>query len=208
MLLNTSLSFATHVCVSECCGSGKPHGSSLYCCVTASSAVEALAPRALRTLLSLWKRYWNLCAVVSWKLIFVPRFFRTVLSFLRHFATVSSSSYVMPSAWFRRCASTSCAHRALAPGSKKLETPALMSCLSACSQNQSLFRTIGPPTSPDMTLIRLIGWPDRKPLVPRSNCSRVTLLNCMASFSNVPTAEPLNTFDPLLVIRLIERPDD
>jgi hypothetical protein len=36
------------------------------CCVTASVAVLALAPREFRYLLSLWKRYWNLLAALSW----------------------------------------------------------------------------------------------------------------------------------------------
>src|SRR5688572_10841094 len=53
-----------------------------------------------------------------------------------------------------------------------------------------------------------MGAPERNPPVPNANCSSVTLLACILSFWNVPTAEPLNTLLPLLVTRLIDRPDD
>src|SRR5262249_59948312 len=43
---------------------------------------------------------------------------------------------------------------------------------------------------------------------PALNRSSLTLLPCVASFSKVVTAEPLNTLLPLLVTRLIARPDD
>src|SRR5262245_31541569 len=94
------------------------------------------------------------------------------------------------------------------PGSKKLSTPALMSCLSAAPQNHNLFFMIGPPYSTEYTLMRLIGLPDRKPFDPRLKSSSLTLLPCVLSFSNVVTAEPLNALLPLLVTRLIDRPDD
>src|SRR5262245_15779824 len=56
--------------------------------------------------------------------------------------------------------------------------------------------------------MRLIGFPERKPLAPESNSSWLTLLPCVASFSKVPVAEPLNTLLPLLVTRLMDKPDD
>src|SRR5262252_10069740 len=83
-----------------------------------------------------------------------------------------------------------------------------MSCLSAAAQNHSLFLMIGPPYSTLYTLIRLIGLPERNPFAPALNRSSLTLLPCVASFSKVPVAEPLNTLLPLLVTRLIERPLD
>src|SRR5262249_35993284 len=43
---------------------------------------------------------------------------------------------------------------------------------------------------------------------PALNRSSLTLLPCVASFSKVMTPEPLNTLEPLLVTRLIDRPDD
>src|SRR5262245_37059034 len=93
-------------------------------------------------------------------------------------------------------------------GSKKFRMPTLMSWLSHAPQNHSLFLTIGPPYSADRLEIRLSGLPERKPFCPRSNISFETFCPCIASFSNVPTADPLNTLLPLLVTRLIERPDD
>ena len=54
----------------------------------------------------------------------------------------------------------------------------------------------------------MIGAPDRNPDEPFTNCFSVTLLFCILSFSKVPTAEPLNTLLPLLVTRLIDKPDD
>src|SRR3954464_9262578 len=54
----------------------------------------------------------------------------------------------------------------------------------------------------------LIGLPDRKPFWPCVVSSSVTLLFCVASFSYVTTPEPLNTLLPLLVTRLIARPED
>src|SRR3970040_210180 len=56
--------------------------------------------------------------------------------------------------------------------------------------------------------MRWIGLPDRKPPAPESNSSRETSRDCLLSISNVISAEPLNTFDPLFVTRLMLRPDD
>src|SRR3954453_19295721 len=56
--------------------------------------------------------------------------------------------------------------------------------------------------------MRLIGFPERKPFAPESKSSWVTLLPWVASFSNVPTTDPLNTLLPLFVTRLIDRPLD
>src|SRR5215218_5046642 len=106
-----------------------------------------------------------------------------------------------------RCAAISSWQNCPALASKKLTTPVLMSWLSAAAQNHSLFLTIGPPNSADRLLIRLIGLPESSPFDPAANNSSLTLLNCVLSFWNVPTAEPLNTLEPLLVTRLIDRPD-
>src|SRR5215471_2633791 len=54
----------------------------------------------------------------------------------------------------------------------------------------------------------LIGLPERNPFWPALNRSCVTFWACVASFSYVRTPEPLNTLLPLLVTRLIERPED
>ena len=83
-----------------------------------------------------------------------------------------------------------------------------MSCQSAAPQNQSRLRTIGPPNSPETFEILLSGAPDRNPPAPVSNNSGVTFIPCMASFSKVPTADPLNVLLPLFVTRLMERPLD
>jgi len=66
-VLNTSRSLTMNVCVSWCVGSGKyfQYVSDVWI-VTASFSVFADAPRALRNLLSLMNRYWNLCDAFSW----------------------------------------------------------------------------------------------------------------------------------------------
>src|SRR5690242_17093185 len=87
-------------------------------------------------------------------------------------------------------------------------TPALMSLLLPDTHHQSLFFLIGPPYSNAMSVIFEIGAPDRNPLVPRLNRSCDTLLFCIFEFSNVVSAEPLNTFEPLFVTRLMNRPAD
>src|SRR5262245_48084391 len=87
-------------------------------------------------------------------------------------------------------------------------TPTLMSCRSAAAHHQRRFRLIGPPYSADRLLIFESGLPERKPFDPEKNISFVTLAPCMASFSNVASAEPLNTLLPLLVTRLMLRPPD
>src|SRR5262245_19758640 len=107
-----------------------------------------------------------------------------------------------------RCAATSCEQRAPASGLKKLITPALISLLLPDTHHQRRFRLIGPPYSNAMSVIRMIGAPERNPLVPWPKSSRETLLFCIASFSNVPRTEPLNTLLPLFVTRLMNRPDD
>src|SRR6185436_17346922 len=83
-----------------------------------------------------------------------------------------------------------------------------MSWRSPAPQNHSLLRMIGPPNSAENTLMFCSGLPDRNPLAPASNCACDTFWPCIASFSKVNTDEPLNTLLPLLVTRLIDRPDD
>src|SRR5579862_7671301 len=60
-----------------------------------------------------------------------------------------------------------------------------------------------------MTVIFLIGLPERKPFAPAElNCASDTLFDCMLEFSNVACAVPLNTLLPLLVTMLMLRPED
>src|SRR5579862_6412097 len=60
--------------------------------------------------------------------------------------------------------------------------------------------------------MRLIGAPDRPPFAPAealaTNAAWLTLLFCIEWFSNVMSAPPLITLLPLLVIRLMNTPDD
>src|SRR5262245_56377997 len=83
-----------------------------------------------------------------------------------------------------------------------------MSWRSPAPQNHSLLRRIGPPYSAEKTLMFWSGLPERNPFDPASTCAWETFWPCIASFSKVNTDEPLNTLLPLLVTRLIDRPDD
>src|SRR5262245_64257667 len=83
-----------------------------------------------------------------------------------------------------------------------------MTWLSAAAHHHRRFRLIGPPYSIDALVILRIGAPESRPPAPLRKSSSLTLLPCVASFSNVPRAVPLNTFEPDLVTRLIDRPDD
>src|SRR4029079_11956643 len=133
----------------------------------------------------------------------------TVWSFLRHcFTWPRLAKVTAPASWLFFCAVIRSWQNDPSDASKKLVTPTLMSCRSTAPQYHSLSFMIGPPSSTAEVAIFFSGLPERKPLAPAVNSSSVTLSDCILSFSNVPLNVPLNTLLPLLVTRLIARPDD
>src|SRR5215467_1228913 len=60
--------------------------------------------------------------------------------------------------------------------------------------------------------MRLMGAPERPPFAPADrfvlNAAWLTLLPCMEWFSNVTSPPPFTTLLPLLVMRLMNTPDD